>query len=59
MITKVASLYKCVTLAAPSHWVTVKIDEFKFTKWFENLLDVGFAEVEVEGANVEPRDLRH
>lgn len=48
------SLYKCIALAAPSHWITVKIDKLKFTKWLEDLLDVRLREIEVEGSDVKP-----
>ena len=55
----VHSLYKCITLAAPGHWITVEIDKLKFTKWFEDLFDIGLAEVEVERPNVEPKEEAH
>lgn len=43
----VASLNECISFATSGHGVPVKVDEFKFAKWLENLLDIGFGEVEV------------
>ena len=47
-------LDKRVAFATTSHRVPVKINEFKFAEWLEDLLDIGLGEVEMERPNIKP-----
>jgi hypothetical protein len=46
------SLHKGVAFASTGHRIPVKIDKFKFTKWFENLFDIRLCKVEMQGSDV-------
>ena len=41
-----------VAFASSSYRIFVKVDKFQLSEGFENLLDVGFREVEVERTNI-------
>ena len=45
-------LHECITLASASHRIPVQINKFQFTKRLKDLLDIGFREVEMQGADI-------
>jgi hypothetical protein len=45
-------LHKSVAFAPPSHRVPVQINKFQFPEGLEDLLDIGFGKVEMQGTNV-------
>lgn len=51
-MSHIHSLYKSITFTASGHGISVEVDEFKFAKRLENLLDIGFGKIEVERTNI-------
>jgi hypothetical protein len=45
-------LDKCITFTATRHWIPVQVNKLKFAKGLKDLSDIGFGEVEMQGANV-------
>ena len=47
-----------IAFASSSYGIFMKVDKFQLSEGFENLLDVGFREVEVERTNIKSGEIK-
>jgi hypothetical protein len=49
---KIYLLYKCISFA-PTSLVFLQLNEFKLAEWFEDILEVGFSDAEMNITHIE------